>query len=81
MNKIARRRLSQRIGDRINSAHQSHAKSFIISKLKAKCKAAAEELHALELREAEIDQKQQVLKDLRSAIQQHTDGNLFHFSF
>ena len=52
-------------------ANQSHAKSLIISKLKAKCKEASEELKVLELREAEIDHKQQILRDLKQTIERN----------
>ena len=52
-------------------AHQSHAKSFIINKLKAKCKEASTQLRQLELREADIDQKQQILREMKSKIQRN----------
>lgn len=44
---------------------------MIISKLKAKCKEASEELKVLELREAEIDHKQQILRDLKQTIERN----------
>lgn len=53
------------------SAHQSHAKTFIINKLKAKCKEASTQLRQLELREADIDQKQQVLRDMKNKIERN----------
>ena len=56
------------------SAHQSHAKSFIIAKLKAKCKEANEELEVLELREAEIDEKQNYLRGLKAKIENNSTG-------
>ena len=58
------------------SANQSHAKSLIISKLKAKCKEASEELKVLELREAEIDNKQQILRDLKQTIERNVTRKL-----
>ena len=44
---------------------------MIISKLKAKCKEASEELKVLELREAEIDNKQQILRELKQTIERN----------
>ena len=58
------------------TANQSHAKSLIISKLKAKCKEASEELKVLELREAEIDNKQQILRDLKQTIERNVTRKL-----
>ena len=59
-------------------AHQSHAKSFIISKLKAKCKDASQELKILELREAEIDKKQQFLRELKARIERNASGKIIN---
>ena len=55
----------------LHLAHQSHAKSFIIDKLKAKCKEASTQLRQLELREADIDQKQHVLREMRAKIERN----------
>ena len=49
---------------------------MIISKLKAKCKEASEELKVLELREAEIDNKQQILRDLKQTIERNVTRKL-----
>ena len=49
---------------------------MIISKLKAKCKEASEELKVLELREAEIDNKQQILRELKQTIERNVTRKL-----
>ena len=55
-------------------AHQSHAKSQIMAQLRKKIKEATAELASLEEREVEIEEKGNILNDLRDKLEDQKFG-------